>query len=666
MRIRTKLELMAVLPAIVSIFVCAILYLVYGNVDRLSRSGSYLQKAVQDIFDLKSASYEYVQAPTPASASVWVARYQSLGRALTMLETADASLAPWVRMCAINSDRIFAGREGLSKKIQAEYEALSVSFRAIETASLKGTDIGTLSETQTLQSTLHLISGDILTLASITQNGSASIQTTGYMIIVFVCVMLCLVVLAISIPFGISLSNETRSLLNAIHSMSRGEGNQQLSTNLDDEFGDIARAFTAMRAQVFESKQALANQLEEHRKMAASLQATNFQLSDVLSRLERAKHQAIQQERLQAIHQLAYGVVHDLNSALTPILGMTEFLNTDAALLREKPDVAEALGIINEAARNCRRVVMNLVELVHPIRPDATERVNVTQIIQTTLDITRPRWRTEAQLSNIQIDVKLDLASTPVHVDCRPSDLQECIAGLIFNAAEAMPKGGTLTLSAHDIDGQVVISVADTGVGMSPDVRARCFEPFYSTKAKDATGMGLTSTRSLIARYRGTVELASEPGKGTTVTIRMPKSSTAAAGVTQAAPAIQGPPRILVVDDEEWAVRILRKHLTSLGCEVVSATNGLEAIDKFKPNTFHTVMLDRAMPAMNGDELAARLRRLQPDLLIIMVTGFADLMQGEENACPHVDLILAKPFTQRELSDLVSRCQSSGWKSPVA
>lgn len=662
MRIRTKLELMAILPALVSIFVCAVLYMVYGNVDRLSRSSSQLQTAVQDVFDLGSASYEFLQNPTPVNGSMWHTRYQSLGMALARIQMTEREATLWNNLPTMDSERILSDR-GLHQKIRAEYEALSTAFRSIEASSLKGQDVGSLPDAQTLRSTLHLMTSDILTLSSIIQSGSASIQTTGYMIIVFICVVLSLGVLAISIPFGVSLSNATRHLLDAIHAMSRGETDKSSTTPPNDELGDIARAFASMRTQVFESKQALAAQLEEHRQMAASLQATNFQLSDVLSRLERAKHQAIQQERLQAIHQLAYGVVHDLNSALTPIIGMAEFIQMDSSLPKDKPDVAEAIDLINDSAQNCRRVVMNLVELVHPMKPDATERVDLNEIIQSTMDITRPKWNSEAQLSNIHIEARVEPASAPLYVDSKRADLQECIASLIFNAIDAMPGGGVLTLACQDLDGQAVVTVTDTGMGMSEDARSRCFEPFFSTKAKDSTGMGLTTTRIVIARYRGTVELASEEGKGTTITIRLPKA------VSEPLPVAPVPgtesARVLVVDDEAWALRILRKHLSMLGCDVVSAANSQEAIDLFKPKTFHAVMLDRAMPGMNGDELAARLKRMQPDLVIVMVTGFADLMQEKNETSPFVDIVLAKPFTQTELSNVVQRCRSMGWSSTV-
>lgn len=663
MRIRTKLELMAVLPALVSIVICAILYMVYGNVDRMSRSSGHLQEAVQDVFDLGTASFQYLQKPTPVNGGMWNTRYQALGRSLATIQAVETAPSLWSSFSDINAARILSDR-GLHQQIRAEYESLSTSFRAIEAAAITGQDISAIADTKTLESTLHLMSDDILTLASIIQSGSASIQTTGYMIIVFICVMLSLLVLAISIPFGVKLSNETRGLLDAIHAMSRGESDQALSVDLNDEMGDIARAFTSMRKQVFESKQALARQLEEHRTMSASLQSTNFQLSDVLSRLERAKHQAIQQERLQAIHQLAYGVVHDLNSALTPIIGMTEFMKMDDTMPTEKPEMYEAVEMIHLSAQNCRRVVMNLVELVHPMKPEGTERIDLNKVVQATVDITRPRWRSHAQLSNIHIDVKVELAPEPVYVESKKPDLEECLASLIFNAIDAMPVGGVITITCKEMDGQAIISIADTGIGMSPDAQARCFEPFFSTKTKDSTGMGLTTVRSMIARYRGTVELASHEGKGTTVTIRLPTSGS----TPELAPrpsAQTGPPKILVVDDEEWAVRIIRKNLSLLDCEVVTATHSQEALDMFKPNVFQAVMLDRAMPGLNGDELAARLKRIQPDLLIVMVTGFADLMQEQGTASPNVDIVLAKPFTQVELTDIVRRCRSLGWKAPL-
>jgi CheY-like chemotaxis protein len=190
--------------------------------------------------------------------------------------------------------------------------------------------------------------------------------------------------------------------------------------------------------------------------------------------------------------------------------------------------------------------------------------------------------------------------------------------------------------------------VSDTGSGMSEEVRQRCLEPFFSTKGEHGTGLGLGLVYGIIRRHEGQMSLETEEGKGTSFFIRLPALKDGEM-VTVAAPVIgsqvQTPLHILVVDDEPSFCNLVSGFLTSDGHTVETANDGREGLRKFLAGRFDVVLLDQAMPEMSGTQVAAAIKQMTPDKPVILVSGFADVMEavGEEPA--GVDLLLSKPVT---------------------
>jgi CheY-like chemotaxis protein len=237
------------------------------------------------------------------------------------------------------------------------------------------------------------------------------------------------------------------------------------------------------------------------------------------------------------------------------------------------------------------------------------------------------------------------------------ADLREALTNLIFNAVDAMPQGGTVAITGRAVDAQVVLSVSDTGTGMTDEVRRRCLEPFFTTKGERGTGLGLSMVYGIVRRHAGTLDIQSEVGRGTTFVIRLPsqeKTAEANSGQTTEA-SISCPLRVLVVDDEPLVRNVEAKYLEAAGHSVARAASGPEGLEKFRAEKFDVVVLDRAMPGMSGDQLAAAVKQLSADTPVIMLTGFGDLMEATGEKPPHVDVLLNKPITLVGLQQAVRK-----------
>jgi PAS domain S-box-containing protein len=389
-----------------------------------------------------------------------------------------------------------------------------------------------------------------------------------------------------------------------------------------------------------------------------NLEDTNMRLSEALDRLKTAQEKSATQERLRALGQLASGIAHDLNNTLSPILGFSDLLVSSAAH-REKPDeLLNYLRMIKMAAKDAAEVVRRLKEFYRPrSSTDEFTSIRVEELVTEAVSLTRPRWRDEVQASGIHVLMVTDLPAVP-GIMGNPSELRECLANLILNAVDAMPQGGTLTASCSSDAGTVVVKVKDTGVGMASEVRARCLEPFFTTKGERGSGLGLSLVYGTITRHGGTVVIESAPGEGTTVSLHFPAASEAWR------PSVAGDLRegrldrqihVLVVDDEDMIREMVGEFLKNDGHTVVTAEGGETAIAKMRDGKFDLVITDRSMPRMNGDQLAAAINGMCPDVPIIMMSGFGDMMKSVGEKPDHVDHVVGKPITLVELREAVAK-----------
>src|SRR5580765_344443 len=255
------------------------------------------------------------------------------------------------------------------------------------------------------------------------------------------------------------------------------------------------------------------NDITARHRSEAALQQSHRMLEETLLELKTTQQQVLQQERLRAMGQMASGIAHDFNNSLSPIVGFAE-------LLLRQPDLAtdKAQGfvkLINTAARDATAVVKRLRELYRERRELSDDAaVDLARCIEEAVALTQPRWKNQARSQGIMIGVRTDVPPLPIILG-DPAAIREMMTNLIFNAVDAMPKGGTIAVTARIEGHEVRLEVHDTGTGMTDEVRQRCLDPFFSTKGQQGTGLGLALVQATVARHHGTLVLESELGKGT-------------------------------------------------------------------------------------------------------------------------------------------------------
>ena len=374
-----------------------------------------------------------------------------------------------------------------------------------------------------------------------------------------------------------------------------------------------------------------------------------------LAELQQAQQQLIEQERLRVVGQLAAGIAHDFNNTLAPIVGFSELLLKDPAKRADPALLVQWLQFINTAATDAASVVRQIRELSHVPTPAALQvPVDLNQLIQQIIASTQPRWKDQAQGEGCTLNIVAQCGPIPL-VTGEEYALREAVTNLLFNAVDFTPNGGTITLGTAVAGEFVRCWVSDTGVGMTEETRQHCLEPFFTTKGPQGTGLGLAMVQSIVQRYGGTVAIASVLGRGTTVTLRLPIPSVQAAiPARAAAPPVPRVLRVLVVDDEPLLCILVEAWLKIDGHSVATVSSGPAALQRLQTDPFDLVITDKAMPDMNGEQLAVAIHESTPGLPVILMTGFGDLMKAAGKMPPHIRVILSKPITGESLREALA------------
>jgi signal transduction histidine kinase len=387
--------------------------------------------------------------------------------------------------------------------------------------------------------------------------------------------------------------------------------------------------------------------------------------------LQEPKRWAIDQtkrRRMEMLGQMSMGIAHDFNNLLTSILGHVELL-TDPSDLSIPPDARDQLYTIRRAAMDGAALVRKIQRYIRHENKQRFEPINLAELVDEVASLTRPYWYNEPRRQGIHIRLVKELEPVPL-IRGVEAELREVFVNLILNAVQAMPEGGTLTLSTGLSEtNEVIASVDDTGTGIPESARHRIFEPLFTTKGEDGTGMGLPVSYGIVREHDGAMDVQSEPGWGTRFTLRFPPRPTssdepgttsdepATAVETPAAPSpLPEAPQaegysLLVVDDEEMVRNVTAKLLRMRGHAVEEARGGPDALRKLAEHPFDLVVTDLGMPEMSGSELAYRIRQHHPHLCIILLTGHTDA----EDQSEHVDTVVKKPFRIDALEAAVQR-----------
>ena len=395
---------------------------------------------------------------------------------------------------------------------------------------------------------------------------------------------------------------------------------------------------------------------KQNATLEENVRERTHELERTLAELRRAQQQVIQQERLAALGAMAGGISHDFNNALSIIMGFGELLLRDAENGLTREVATEPLKTILTAAEDAAGIVYRLREFYRPDEPGEQRRaVDLNAVVEQSISFTKPRWQTAATADGRTITITKDLVEIPcVHGD--PAELREALTNLIFNAVDALPHGGTISFRTR-LDGDfVALTISDSGTGMSEEVRQRCLEPFFSTKGKSGTGLGLSMVFGILQRHAGTVEVTSELGKGTTFTLRLPAEDAGRAIPLGPSCSLDRPLRILIVDDQPMLCQLLCQTLEDDQHAVATALSGSEALEKFRAAEFDLVITDQVMAEMTGQQLAAKLKEISPVTPVILLTGYTGDPAGTAEVTPAaIDLVLGKPLSRTALRHALAK-----------
>ena len=351
--------------------------------------------------------------------------------------------------------------------------------------------------------------------------------------------------------------------------------------------------------------------------------------------------------------ELSSGVAHDFNHALAVILGRTQLVMSQTV----DDSHLDSLKIIEQAARDSSQVVRRILDFARFHTNVELSGADANRLVENVVELTRHKWSDEAQSKGQTIEVSTTLRDVPPVLG-NYAEPREVLTNLVINAYEAIEGDGVIGIATSANSESVNVSVSDTGVGMSEEVAQRVFDPFFTTKSSSGTGLGLSVAMGIISRHNGTIEVDSEEGVGTAITVSLPIAPDEAKEEPCEAAASTEPSKsadILVIEDEPLIRDTMSSILSIHGHRVTVASNGEEGIDLFTKADYDLVFTDLGMPGISGWEVARALKDCRSEVPVVMVTGWGVALEHDDVERSGVDGVLAKPFEIENLLSLISQ-----------
>jgi PAS domain S-box-containing protein len=376
---------------------------------------------------------------------------------------------------------------------------------------------------------------------------------------------------------------------------------------------------------------------------------------------KKASELLLQTERVKAVGEMAGAVAHNFNNLLQIVMSGAQL----ASIQIESGTLNQVKPTLDQIIQNCRmgaQTVRRLQEFARVRHSDENLfgfEFDVSNTLRQAAEMSEPWWKTGPEKDGIKISLSMELEK-----DCRiigkENEIFEVIINLIKNAAEALPLGGAINISSRQDAEHVYFDVKDNGTGISEDHLPKIFQPFWTTKGMQGTGMGLAGCYALLTRHKGTISVKSSRGRGTKFSVKIPKSYIKPRTDQPGPKSTHGSPlRVLLIDDMEAVVSILEHGLIDFGHTVIAAVSGSRGIELFKNTHFDVVVCDLGMEGMNGWQVSDAVRhickeRSEPKTPFVLLTGWGDQLLEDENVTKFgVDRVAGKPILVSDLLEIL-------------
>lgn len=642
MKVSTRLKISALLPVVLSCIISLILVEGAKRLELVTNRLAAADRVLRQVFDVNAETLRYVLAPSVAGAKHWRDAHAELGAILgsqAQIGEEDGSVLDAIRnshsRMAVIFEKLSAANDGSSPKALEDSATARRMLDQLWRES-QATAVGAL------------------TLAANAYARVAAIQRVSYYIVIGLSSVLAAVIAFFVYFLERSVSRGLGAVHAGMNAVAQGDYQHEIKLKGKDELTDLADGFNFMTAELRNSRQAIREEMDEREKASQSLRDANQQLADTLTRLKRAQGDIVNRENSLALHYVADRMVREMSDAILAASKEAKSLGADPGVLKDSEHAQNRLAALERNLSAAENVVSRLAADFSLREGGDPQPVDLNHLLEAAARDVAPEIETRLRQDGLRIEIHKEFGVVPPLVS-REGDLRIAFVNLFRNAVEAMEKSAAIRIVSTLEGGQAIVRIMDSGVGMDASVSMRCMEPFFSTKAADHRGLGLPVARAAVERCGGSLQLVSEPGKGTVATLSLPLTPAVQAGVPAGSVArATAVRRVLVVDDEPWTRKFVQSCLSGAGYDVAVAVSGRDALQMVLERPCDLAILDLALPDMRGDELAGELKHHTPDLRIVMLTGFG--LSMENQAMPvGVDCVLAKPTSRVELLDTVSR-----------
>jgi PAS domain S-box-containing protein len=375
-------------------------------------------------------------------------------------------------------------------------------------------------------------------------------------------------------------------------------------------------------------------------------------IMDVTEKREFEKR-LLQSEKLKAMGVMAAGIAHDFNNVLAIINGYAQLLQSSCD---DNEELLNGLRTICRAVKDGTETVRRMSEF-NRMEKDKSEfvSVNMVEMVKQAVDFSKPKWKDLAHARGATYNLDLEGLNSVPNVLGRPSELREVITNMINNAIDAMPGSGRIAFRTWNENNTVCTSISDNGCGMSKDIQMRIFDPFYSTKGVEGSGLGMSVVYGIIGKHGGKIDIESQIENGTIFIIRLPVATETIHAEASLEPVnninVKAKNyRILVVDDVKEISDILNMFLDRQGYNVDSVESGAEAIKLLKKESYDLLLCDLGMPEVSGWDMVRAVESLDRKPKIGLITGWVDMLESLKNEDMGVDFVVSKPINFSILS----------------